>query len=245
MSEQKPISGGGAGGERPAATARQRPIRSFVLREGRLTGGQQRAFTELWPRFGCDWQPGNVLDLQALFGNARPVVVEVGFGNGEALADMAEADPGRNYLGLEVHRPGVGHLLLELERRGLGNVRVMRDDAVELLTRGIAPASLDGVHLFFPDPWPKKRHHKRRIVQPALVAQLARVIRPGGTFHAATDWTPYAEHMLAVLEAAPAFRNAAGAERFAERPASRPVTKFEQRGKRLGHRVHDLLFIRR
>ncbi|MCF7991772.1 MAG: tRNA (guanosine(46)-N7)-methyltransferase TrmB [Thiohalocapsa sp.] len=229
----------------PREPRRHRPIRSFVLREGRLTAGQQRAFAELWPRFGCDWQPGSVLDLPALFGNHRQVLLEIGFGNGETFAQMAEADPARNYLGLEVHRPGVGHLLLEIERRGLDNARVMRQDAIELLSAGLAPASLAGVHLFFPDPWPKKRHHKRRIVQPALAVLLARVIRPGGVFHAATDWTPYAEHMLQVLEASPDFRNASGAGSFAERSPHRPMTKFEQRGTRLGHSVHDLIFVRR
>ncbi len=156
-------------------------IRSFVLREGRLTAGQERAFAELWPRWGADWQPGQILDLHALFGNANPVVLEIGFGNGESLAQMAAAEPGRNFLGLEVHRPGVGHVLLEIERLGLTNLRVLRQDAIALLREGLAPACLAAVHLYFPDPWPKKRHHKRRIVQPdicCLGGAGARVRRP-------------------------------------------------------------------
>ncbi|MGB5733948.1 MAG: tRNA (guanosine(46)-N7)-methyltransferase TrmB, partial [Thiohalocapsa sp.] len=176
-----------------AVPSHHRGIRSFVLREGRLTAGQERAFSELWPRWGCDWRPGQLLDLPALFGNANPVVLEIGFGNGESLAQMAAAQPQRNFLGLEVHRPGVGHLLLEIERLGLGNLRVLRQDAIGLLREGLVPASLDAVHLYFPDPWPKKRHHKRRIVQPDFVALVARVLVPGGLLHAATDWEPYAE----------------------------------------------------
>ena len=223
-----------------------RPIRSFVLREGRLTAGQERAFTELWPRWGCDWRPGTELDLPALFGNARPAVLEIGFGNGESLARMAATEPGRNFLGLEVHRPGVGHLLLDIERRGLTNLRVMRQDAIALLHDGLAAASLAAVHLYFPDPWPKKRHHKRRIVQPAFVVLVARVLASGGLFHAATDWEPYAEHMLTVLDAADdLFVNSAGRGHYAPRPASRPLTKFERRGERLGHAVRDLIYVRR
>jgi tRNA (guanine-N7-)-methyltransferase len=224
----------------------RRAIRSFVLREGRLTVAQERAFSELWPRFGVDWTPGAPLDPAALFGNDRPVVLEIGFGNGESLAEMAEQNPERNWLGIEVHRPGVGHLLLEIERRELTNLRVMRHDAVEVLREGIEPGALDAVQLFFPDPWPKKRHHKRRILSPELVGLLARVIRPGGTFHAATDWAHYAEQMLAVLDGAHAlFENTAGAGHYAPRPAVRPLTKFEQRGERLGHPVADLIYQRR
>lgn len=224
----------------------RRPIRSFVLREGRLTAAQERAFRDLWPRYGVDWSPGATLDLAHLFGNDRPVTLEIGFGNGESLAAMAQADPARNWLGIEVHRPGVGHLLLEIERLGLTNLRLVRHDAVEVLARGIAPGALEAVQLFFPDPWPKRRHHKRRILSPERVDLLARVIHPSGLFHAATDWEPYAEQMLATLEAAGEdFENLAGPGRFAPRPASRPLTRFEQRGERLGHRVRDLLFRRR
>jgi tRNA (guanine-N7-)-methyltransferase len=225
-------------------------VRSFVLREGRLTAGQQRAFETLWPRFGVDRQPGTPLDPAALFDAPRPVVLEIGFGNGESLAAMAEAEPERNFLGLEVHRPGVGHLLLEIERRGLGNLRVMRADARTLLLPppdgGLPDACLAGVQLYFPDPWPKKRHHKRRIVQPDLMRDVARVLVPGGFFHAATDWAPYAEHMRAVIEGLPdLFGNTAGPGRFAGRPARRPPTKFERRGERLGHPVFDLIYRRR
>jgi tRNA (guanine-N7-)-methyltransferase len=232
----------------------RRTIRSFVLREGRLTPGQQRAFDELWPRFGLggnaddglDWQADQPLDLQAVFGNDHPVTLEIGFGNGDSLAEMAAASPERNFVGIEVHRPGVGHLLLKIEELGLTNLRVMRKDAVQVLKTALPEASLDRVQLFFPDPWHKKRHHKRRILQPAFVALLARVIRPGGHFHAATDWQDYAEHMLAVLsEAGELFENSAGPGNYTPRPAERPLTKFEQRGQRLGHGVWDLLFRRR
>lgn len=224
----------------------RRQVRSFVLREGRLTPGQDRAFRELWPRFGVDWQPGERLDLPHLFGNSHPVTLEIGFGNGESLAAMAAAAPERNFLGLEVHRPGVGHLLLALEQAGLDNVRVLRADAVALLEQGLPPASLDSVQLFFPDPWPKKRHHKRRIVQPAFIASVARVLVPGGCFHLATDWAPYADWMLERLEADSAhFENTAGPGRTCPRPAHRPETKFERRGQRLGHAVFDLIYRRR
>jgi tRNA (guanine-N7-)-methyltransferase len=221
-----------------------RPIRSYVLREGRLTAGQERAFAALWPRFGVEYT-GIPLDLPALFGNDRPVWLEIGFGNGDALATLAERHPDRNYLGIEVHRPGVGHLLLRLEAHALANVRLLRHDAVEVLRSALPPASLAGVYLFFPDPWHKRRHHKRRIVQPELVDLLARVIRPGGLFHAATDWEDYAQQMHAVIEASPAFENVAGPGRFAPRPDERPLTRFEQRGQSLGHGVWDLLFRRR
>lgn len=228
------------------APAHHRPIRSFVLREGRLTRAQERAFTALWPRFGVDWRRGEQLHPSALFGDDRPVFLEIGFGSGDGLAQMAEAHPERGYLGVEVHRPGVGHLLLELDRRELGNVRVLRQDAAELLEHGLPAASLDGVYLFFPDPWPKQRHHKRRIVQPAFIERLARILRPGGLFHAATDWAPYAEHMRRVLEAADGlFANSNGPGRYAERPADRPLTRFERRGQRLGHGVYDLIYRRR
>ena len=223
-----------------------RPIRSFVLREGRLTSAQDRAFHELWSRFGIDWHPGEVLDLPALFDNPNPIYLEIGFGNGETLAELAYRHPQRNYLGIEVHRPGMGHLLLEIEKRGLTNLRVCRRDAVEVLEQGLPPGSLEGVYLLFPDPWPKKRHHKRRILNPEFVRLLGRVTRPGGSFYAATDWEQYAEQMLAVLtDADDLFENAAGRGRFAARPQERPPTKFERRGTRLGHAVRDLIFHRR
>jgi tRNA (guanine-N7-)-methyltransferase len=232
--------------------AGHRPVRSFVLREGRLTAGQQRAFDTLWPRFGVDWKPGAALDLDALYERRQPLVLEIGFGDGESLARQAAATPDRNFLGLEVHRPGVGHLLLRIEALELTNLRVMRQDAQALLgtaagpSRGLPDASLAGVQLFFPDPWPKKRHHKRRIVQTDFMLQISRVLTPGGIFHAATDWEPYAGHMLAVIDALPAlFENVAGPGTFSPRPDARPPTKFERRGERLGHRVFDLLYRRR
>lgn len=238
--------------ERPDEGIFRRAIRSFVLREGRLTPGQQRAFDELWPRFGVgshddlEWPQGQTLDLAGIFGNDHPVTLEIGFGNGDSLAEMAAAAPDRNFIGIEVHRPGVGHLLLRIEELGLTNLRVLRKDAVQVLERAIAPASLDRVQLFFPDPWHKKRHHKRRILQPAFVALLARAIRPGGHFHAATDWQDYAEHMMQVLSAAgELFKNTAGPGHYTPRPDERPLTKFEQRGHRLGHGVWDLVFRRR
>jgi len=217
-----------------------------VLRQGRLTEAQERAFTALWPRYGVEWEPGRALDLPALFGNDRPVFLEIGFGNGETLAEMAADHSERNYLGVEVHGPGVGHLLLEIARRDLTNLRLLRQDAVALLAVGLAPASLAGVYLFFPDPWPKKRHHKRRILNPGFVTGLARVIRPGGLFHTATDWEPYAQQMLEVLTASDSlFLNGAGPGEFSPRPADRPLTKFERRGQGLGHGVWDLMFQRR
>lgn len=219
-----------------------RPIRSFVLREGRFTEGQQRAFDRCWPKFGVDHTEGGQLDLTALFGNDNPVYLEIGFGNGEALAESAARHPERNYLGIEVHRPGVGHLLLKVEEQDLQNVRVMRHDAMELLRHGLAEGSLSGILLFFPDPWHKKRHHKRRIVRPEFTVLAARALKAGGLLHMATDWEDYAQHMMEVMSEAAEFENSAGEGQFAPRPEERPLTKFEQRGQRLGHGVWDLLF---
>ncbi len=222
----------------------RRAIRSYVLRGGRLTAGQQRAFDQLWPQWGLDYAPAPI-DPHRLFGNDHPVFLEIGFGDGEGLAEMARRHPERNYLGVEVHAPGVGHLLLRLEQYACRNVRVIRHDAVEVLRHMLPPASLAGVYLFFPDPWHKKRHHKRRILQPALLDQLARTLCPGGIFHAATDWQDYAKQMLELLDADRArFRNQAGPGEFTPRPDTRPLTKFERRGQRLGHGVWDLVFIR-
>lgn len=222
----------------------RRRIRSFVRREGRLTPGQARALAELWPHYGLD-DTDAPMDLAAVFGRDAPAVLEIGFGNGESLAQMAAAAPERNYLGVEVHRPGIGGLLLLLAQGGLENVRVMQRDAVEVLKLNISDAALDAVHLFFPDPWPKKRHHKRRIVQPDFVALVARKLKPGGVFHLATDWQDYAEHMAAVMGASPAFEGLAGPGAGSPRPAHRPETRFERRGRRLGHGVWDLVFRRR
>lgn len=223
-----------------------RAIRSFVLREGRLTEGQQRALTELMPRYGVELPtaPDAPLDLDGLFGRAAPKILEIGFGNGDSLAQMARLHPERDYLGIEVHRPGVGHLLLKIESEGIANVRVLCGDAQETLKRHIADNSLAGLQLFFADPWPKKRHNKRRIVQPEWAALLRQKLVIGGFAHMATDWEHYAEHIRQVMDAAPGFRNEAGAAGFIPRPADRPETKFEARGKRRGHGVWDLLYTR-
>jgi tRNA (guanine-N7-)-methyltransferase len=213
-----------------------RRIRSFVKREGRLTKGQQRALDELLPRYGISLQQGE-LDFDLLFGRQAFRVLEIGFGNGTSLAEMAA-----NHPGIEVHRPGVGNLLLQLEKQGLNNIRVSNDDAVEVLEQQIPNASLDAVYLFFPDPWHKKKHHKRRIVQPVFVQLLRRKLKTGGIFHMATDWENYAEHMLEVMTAAEGFENIARDGHYVARPDYRPLTKFEQRGHRLGHGVWDLIF---
>jgi len=212
-----------------------------VLRQGRVTVAQQRALDEHFSRFGVPYSSG-LLDLDACFGRKAPRILEIGFGMGETTAAIAAAHPDNDYLGIEVHTPGVGSLMKRIAEAGLTNIRVIQHDAVEVLQHMLAPASLDGVHLFFPDPWPKKRHHKRRLVQPPLIALVASRLKPGGYFHAATDWENYAEQMLAVLAAEPALKNTAGG--YAPRPESRPQTKFEARGLRLGHRVWDLVFKR-
>jgi len=221
-----------------------RSVRSFVLRGGRITEAQQRALDLLWPRFGIDFAP-TLLDLDAVFGRASPRSVEIGFGNGENLAALAAAHPQRNYLGIEVHRPGVGRLLLTLEERGLGHVRLICHDAVEVLQRQIPPDSLDEVLILFPDPWPKKRHHKRRLVQAPFVELVAQRLRSGGVVRFATDWQPYAQSALEVLSASPLLYNLSADGKFIPRPAERQPTRFEKRGERLGHGVWDLAFARR
>ena len=222
----------------------RRTIRSFVLRQGRLTKGQQRAFDLYWTQLGLEYREQQ-LDLAALFGNDNPMFLEIGFGNGESLAEMARRSPERNFIGIEVHGPGVGHLLMKLEEYDCDNVRVCRHDAIEVLQQMIPDNSLAGVFLFFPDPWHKKRHHKRRIVQADFIEILARKIAPGGFFHAATDWENYAAHMLETLQGLPQlFRNSSPNGTFVPRPEERPLTKFEQRGLRLGHGVWDLVFER-
>ena len=228
----------------PAEDAPRRAIRSFVRRAGRLTAAQARALDDLWPRYGLDYD-GAPLDLDAVFGRRAPRTMEIGFGDGETLVALAAAHPGRDYLGLEVHAPGVGHCLLRAAEAQLANLRVISHDAVEVLERSLAPGSLDEVLVYFPDPWPKKRHHKRRIVQPAFARLLADRLAPGGRLRLATDWVPYADWMREVLDANPDYVNAAGDAGFVARPAERPVTKFERRGTRLGHEVRDLAYLRR
>jgi len=220
-----------------------RRIRSFVRREGRLTTSQARALNELWPQFGIE--ANEVIDPEQIFGRQAPLTLEIGFGNGESLVQMAEAAPEQDFIGIEVHRPGVGHLLLQIKKRGLSNLRVICADAVEVLEHSLTENSFDRLLLYFPDPWHKKRHHKRRIVQPAFAELIAHRLKPGGIWHLATDWEDYAMHMRKVLEAQPQFENIVGPGQFAPRPQWRPLTKFEQRAHRLGHRVWDLLYRRR
>ena len=233
-----------SGPEREGAPVHHRRIRSFVRRAGRLTPSQARALEELWPRVGID-PPTAPLELEATFGRLAPRTLEIGFGNGDNLAELAARHPQRDYFGVEVHDPGVGHLLLRIEREGLANVRIARHDAVEVVTGWLPPDSIDETLIFFPDPWHKKRHHKRRLVQQEFLAALARVMPPGARLHLATDWAPYAEQMLEVCEASPDFENAAPGGGYAERPATRPVTRFERRGLKLGHEVFDLLYRRK
>ncbi len=211
----------------------RRRIRSYVLRQGRITRAQQTALEQLWPRFGIDFDP-RPLDFARVFGNARPVTLEIGFGNGESLFEQACKLPVQNFLGVEVHRPGVGHLLHRIGEAQIENIRIICHDAVEVLQGQIADASLACVQLFFPDPWHKKRHHKRRILQPDFIAEVYRVLVDGGRFHMATDWQDYAEHMCCEMDAASGF------DFVSDSRGERPLTKFEQRGLRLGHAVWDL-----
>ena len=225
----------------PEDGQRLREIKSYVLRQGRLTPGQQKAFDTLWPEFGIEYKTEQ-LNPTELFGNDNPLILEIGFGNGDSLAQMAAAQPGKNFIGIEVHRPGVGHLLIEIGRLKLGNIRIISHDAVEVLKNCLTENSLAGVQLFFPDPWHKKRHHKRRIVQPAFLDLVSRVLQPGGFFHAATDWGNYAEHIRDMIKQHPLLDNTS-ANDFIEKPNNRPLTKFEQRGQRLGHGVWDIMAI--
>lgn len=226
MTEQQPI---------------MRRIQSFVRREGRLTVGQQRALDTYWPMYGVE-ADGHVIDFTQLFGRDAPVVLEIGFGNGDSLLHMAQLYPQWNFLGIEVHRPGVGHLLKHVGELGLSNVRVMQQDAVEILKTQIPANTLARVLLFFPDPWHKKKHHKRRIVQPEFVQLLRSKLKTGGIFHMATDWQDYAEHMLLVMEQAEGFKNCVAVDQYSERPDYRTETRFERRGHRLGHGMWDLLY---
>lgn len=222
----------------------RRGIRSYVLRTGRMTTGQQRAFEKNWQRWGLEHSAGT-LNLAGCFGREAPLTLEIGFGMGQSLLAMASTSPERDFIGIEVHKPGVGRLLHGMAQSDLRNVRVYCHDAVEVLRDCIPAHSLDCVQIFFPDPWHKKRHHKRRLIQAPFIDALAPKIKAGGTLHLATDWENYAEQMMAVLSASPDFTNSCKAGQFAPRPASRPQTKFEQRGTRLGHGVWDLLFTRR
>jgi tRNA (guanine-N7-)-methyltransferase len=212
--------------------------RSFVIR-GRKTEAQQRAIDEFWPVYGVDFD-GAPLDLDAIFGRTAPRVVEIGFGNGENLLALAARHPEKDFLGVEVHGAGVGRVLAAAHEQGMTNIRVVRHDAVEVFEQGLGVASVDEVLIFFPDPWPKARHHRRRLVQPDVVRLIVAALKPSGVLRLATDWEPYAEHMIAVLDAEPALVNTAGPGGFIPRPEDRPVTKFERRGERLGHAIFDL-----
>lgn len=230
------------GQDSPEHRFSSRSIRSFVLRQGRMSGAQQRYMDEMLPKVGIPYRAAP-LDLEAAFGRKAPKILEIGFGMGETTARIATAHPGQDYLGIEVHGPGVGALCKLLAEGDICNVRIMQHDAVEVMRDMIADGALAGVHVFFPDPWRKARHHKRRIIQPDFVALVASKLAPGGYLHCATDWEDYAHWMLEVLAAEPALQNTA--EGFAPRPDYRPLTKFENRGLRLGHGVWDLVFRRR
>ncbi len=230
---------------RPATDVVEHPrrIRSFVRREGRLTKRQEQALAEYWAAYGLDHEMGR-LDLVALFGREAPVVLEIGFGMGKSLVEMASKAPDHDFIGIEVHRPGVGACMADAQEAGLRNLRVFEHDAIEVLADCIPDASLDRMQLFFPDPWHKKRHHKRRIVQPEFAETIRKKLKIGGVFHMATDWENYAEHMLEVMQSAPGYRNQSSTADYVPRPDFRPLTKFEQRGHRLGHGVWDLMFER-
>ncbi|WP_148252487.1 tRNA (guanosine(46)-N7)-methyltransferase TrmB [Aidingimonas lacisalsi] len=230
----------------PTATRPQRGIKSYVLRAGRMTSAQTRGLEDIWPRWGLSLADGRQ-DLEAVFGRrSRRRVVEIGFGMGGSLIEQAESHPEIDFLGIEVHAPGVGKLLDEADKRGLTNLRVYREDAVRVLNECLGPGTIDTLQLFFPDPWPKKKHHKRRIVQPAFIDLIRTRLKLGGTLHMATDWEQYAEHMVEVMQRVSGYRNVAGeaASPFVVRPEFRPLTKFEARGERLGHGVWDLMYER-
>ena len=226
----------------PATTSRHRPIRSFVLRQGRFSPAQQRAYESLLPRFGIAFAAAP-LDLTRVFGRTSPKILEIGFGMGETTAAIAKARTSDDFLAIEVHSPGVGSLLKLIEQERLANVRIIQHDAVEVVAVMIPDASLAGIHVFFPDPWPKKRHHKRRLLKPEFVHDLALRLAPGGYLHVATDWADYADEILATLAAESSLENTT--DGFAPRPEYRPLTKFEARGLELGHRVWDVMFRRR
>ncbi|MBT8115691.1 MAG: tRNA (guanosine(46)-N7)-methyltransferase TrmB [Arenicella sp.] len=219
-----------------------RPIRSYVRREGKITSGQQNAIDQLWPKYGVDAETQQ-LDLAQMFGREAFTVVEIGFGNGLSLVEMAQQQPEQNFLGIEVHKPGVGSLLVQVKKHGLENIRVSQSDAVEVFETQIADECLDRIQIFFPDPWHKKRHHKRRLIQPDFVSLMVKKLKPGGVLHVATDWENYAEHILQVLTKNVNLLNTA--TNYAKKPEYRSKTKYESRGENLGHGVWDLLFVRR
>jgi tRNA (guanine-N7-)-methyltransferase len=223
-----------------------RSIRSFIIREGRLTRGQQQALDRLLPEFGLsvDQFPDNSFRPAEIFGRKIAITMEIGFGDGEALLDVAKKNPDNGFIGVEVHRPGVGHLLLEAEKRTLANVRVFNDDAVDVLSSAIGDQTIDKICLFFPDPWPKKKHNKRRILQSDFLDQVIRVLKVGGEFHFASDWQPYAEEALQKLNSISRLQNLAEDSLYSERPSDRPMTKFERRGLKLGHGVWDIRMIK-
>ncbi|MEI5033991.1 tRNA (guanosine(46)-N7)-methyltransferase TrmB [Streptomyces sp. S1A(2023)] len=239
---QEPRFPGGPAAD-PAGSHHERRIRSFQPRRSRVTTGQQDALERLWPKWGLDIDGQRVLDLAEMF-DGLPVVLEIGFGMGEATAQMAADDPGTGILAVDVHTPGQGNLLGLADQAGSTNVRVANGDAVILLREMLAPESLDGLRVYFPDPWPKARHHKRRLIQPEFLDLVAPALKPGAIVHCATDWEPYAEQMLEVLTAHPRFANTASDGGYAPRPAFRPLTRFEGQGLDKGHLVHDLLFAR-
>ena len=230
-------------GMRDDSGEKRRPIRSFVRRAGRLTASQQRALDELWPLWGVDYSPAE-LDLDALFGRRAPRALEIGFGNGESLVQQAADHPEQDFIGIEVHEPGVGHCLLAIREAGIRNLRLIAHDAVDVLGHQIPPASLARINLYFPDPWPKKRHHKRRILQPSFVELCAERLAPGGALHVATDWANYAEHIDETMAGSGQFTCAERREHGGDAPLDRPATKFERRGLRLGHRIWDWRFDR-
>lgn len=222
-----------------------RPLRSYVLREGRLTKGQRRAIDQLWSRYGLALPPAReTLNYSQIFGRVAPTRIEIGFGDGDALLEMATQNPQCNFIGIEVHRPGVGRLLLQLEARAIDNVKVFCDDGVTILSRAIAEQSLDAVYLYFPDPWHKKKHHKRRLMQPTFIQLLASRLVAGGCLHFATDWQPYAEQTLGYLQQSDLLENCAGEAGYFTAP-ERPSTKFERRGHALGHDVWDIVMRKR
>ncbi len=221
--------------------AHHRPIRSFVRRAGRLTTSQQRALDELWPVYGLN-SGSEALDFDNLFGRKAPVVLEIGFGNGDTLVEQAAASPDKNFLGIEVHEPGIGHCLIKARDAGLSNLRLIAHDAVEVLENRVPSGSLGRINLYFPDPWPKKRHHKRRIIQPAFLETCADRLAEGGSFHIATDWANYAEHIDETFAAMPQFDCTERREHDGDQPLNRPMTKFERRGLRHGHRIVDWRF---